>query len=421
MTISVEQILEVSSELQHARSIADLQRVTDAAVRRLSRYKAAWVGWIDSEAPDFLRVITASANVQERIWETSPLVPRATDAMIAEIEQGRRPVVVLDARTDPRTNKEMVERFGNRTIVNVPIVLGGDVKGMLGAGSFGDEGVIAPSEGELEALTVFATLLAPAFDRVHALAAQAKAEQERHALQQHLESLQRVELMGVLAAGVAHDLNNLLAIAFASLSMLEQRLAGADAEALGDATAALERMHGISKQLLQLGTNRSGKRTRVDLNEVVRSTLALVRRSVPATVTVVQEHEGLPVVMGDPVQLEQAVANLVINARDAVGARGRIEVRIDEKVVGPLEPESRAHGGREGRFARLRVSDSGPGIPLELQGRVFDPLYTTKPRGTGIGLAVVSRIVQQHDGFVAVESVPPQGATFQLYLPSLDA
>ncbi len=418
MSISVEQVLRSSSELQRARSVADLMRVVDSAVRQLSRYRNAWIAWFDPEDPAFVRVLVASAQVEETIWETSPLVPRAGDAMIAEIELGKRPVVVVDARTDPRTNKEMVERFANRTIVNVPIILGGHVQGMLGTGTMGSEGPLAPTADELESLSVFATQLAPAFDRVHALAAQAKAEQERNALHLHLESLQRVELMGVLAAGVAHDLNNLLSVALASLTVIQPP--ASDVDAMHDAMAALESMSSISKQLLQLGTARSAAHQRIDLNDKVSSTLALVRRSIPRSVTVVHQHDGKPQVEGDPVQIEQAVANLVINARDAVGEQGRIELRVDEQVIDQPDTK-RAHGARAGRFARVRVSDSGLGIPLELQRRVFDPLYTTKPMGHGIGPAVVSRIAQQHQGFVAVESVPGQGATFELFLPSLEA
>jgi signal transduction histidine kinase len=420
MAVSIEQLLQSSSELQRARSLADLMRVVDSAVTQLSRYRSAWVAWFDPDEVDFVRLLMASANVQEVMWETSPLIPREGDAMIQEIAVGKRPVVVVDARTDPRTNKEMVERFGSRTIVNVPIILGGHVQGTLGVGTFAEGGPLPPTADELEALSVFATQLAPAFDRVRALAAQAKAEQERNSLHQHLESLQRVELMGVLAAGVAHDLNNMLSVAFASLAVIDSSNLGPDAEPLRDAKLALESMRGISRQLLQLGSARSGEHQRIDLNEKVSTTLALVRRSIPRSVTVVQEHDGSPLVAGDPVQIEQAVANLLINARDAVGARGRIELRVDEQLIEHHERLERAHGARAGRFARLRVSDSGPGIPLELQDRVFDPLYTTKATGTGIGLAVVSRIAQQHEGFVAVQSVPDHGATFELYLPSLE-
>lgn len=415
---SVEQILRHSGELQQARSLADLMRTTGAAVPAMTRYRSAWIGWLDPDNTNQIRVLAASGAVEATIWETSPVVPRSSDAMIEEIVQGGRVVVVEDARTDPRTNKDAVARFSNRTIVNVPIVLGGSVRGALGTGSFGDEGIVVPTPQELESLAIFASQLAPAFDRVQALAAQAKAELAQRELQSHLESLQRVELMGVLAAGVAHDLNNLLGVAFSSLAVIDARKLGPDADALADASTALERMRDISQQLLLLGRQRSGQHLRLDLNDKVASTLALVRPSIPRSVSLVHSHQATPFVEGDPVQLEQAVANLVINARDAVGRQGRIELQVDERLLDDAAARA-VSGGRPGRFARLRVSDDGPGIPLELQRRVFDPLFTTKPMGTGLGLAVVSRVVEQHRGFVSVQSEPGRGATFELYLPVL--
>lgn len=415
---SVERILGHSGALQQARSLAELMRATGDAVRAMTRYHSAWIAWFDPDNVDQVRVLAASGAVEATVWETSPVVPRGSDAMVEEIAVGGKVVVVEDARTDLRTNKEMVARFGNRTIVNVPVVLRGSVRGMLGTGSFGDEGVVVPTAEELEALAIFASQLAPAFDRVHALAAQAKAELAQVELQRHLESLQRVELMGVLAAGVAHDLNNLLGVAFSSLAVIDAGKLGADAEALADATTALERMRDISQQLLLLGRQRSGQHLRLDLNDKVASTLALVRPSIPRSVSLVHSHEATPFVEGDPVQLEQAVANLVINARDAVGRQGRIELQVDERLLDDTAARAMS-GARPGRFARLRVSDDGPGIPLELQRRVFDPLFTTKPLGTGLGLAVVSRVVEQHRGFVSVQSEPGRGATFELYLPVL--
>lgn len=292
---SVEQILRHSGELQQARSLADLMRTTGAAVPAMTRYRSAWIGWLDPDNTNQIRVLAASGAVEATIWETSPVVPRSSDAMIEEIVQGGRVVVVEDARTDPRTNKDAVARFSNRTIVNVPIVLGGSVRGALGTGSFGDEGIVVPTPQELESLAIFASQLAPAFDRVQALAAQAKAELAQRELQSHLESLQRVELMGVLAAGVAHDLNNLLGVAFSSLAVIDAHKLGPDADALADASTALERMRDISQQLLLLGRQRSGQHLRLDLNDKVASTLALVRPSIPRSVSLVHSHQATPV------------------------------------------------------------------------------------------------------------------------------
>lgn len=108
----------------------------------------------------------------------------------------------------------------------------------------------------------------------------------------------------------------------------------------------------------------------------------------------------------------------MLNARDAVGQSGTITLQVDERNFDDALV-SQVPRSRLGRFARVRVSDTGPGLSAELKEKVFDPLFTTKPRGTGLGLAVVSRITEQHQGFVAVESEPGHGASFELYLPAL--
>lgn len=418
-TSTVEVVLEHSGELQQARSLADLLRVSRAAVASLTRYRALWIAWFDPLHEDMVRIIAGSPEIEELLWETAPLVPIAADAMIEEIGRGRRPVVVEDARIDPRTNKDMVARFGNRTIINIPVFLSGTIRGAIATGTFGDEGVRPPTQQEIDALVIYASQFAPAFDRVRMLEEREHLERKQLALQQQLESLQRVELMGVLAAGVAHDINNLLAVAFTSLDSVERARLGSDAEALDDATNALGKVRDLSRQLLQLGRQSKEKRQRVPLIERVSSTLELVRPSIPRSVKVSYRHQGEPVVEGDPLQLEQAVANLVINARDAVGLTGNISLSVDERTL-DASSAAAVQGGRAGRFARFAISDSGPGIPTELLGRVFDPLFTTKPQGTGLGLAVVTHITRQHQGFVAVRSPPGEGATFELYLPVVD-
>lgn len=419
MGVSIEQALRWSGELQRARTLGELVRTIDLAVRTVTRYQTTWIGWFDT--PETIRVILATGAAENVVLDTSPVVPRAGDAMLAELEAGKAPVVVVDARSDPRVNPAMVELYGNRTIINIPMQLGGGVVGSLGTGTFAPADVMPPTDEELEALVAFSTQLAPAFERVAAIEEAERSERERLRVSQHLESLQRVELMGVLAAGVAHDLNNLLSVALTGTQTIDQRVLSADdVAALQDTESALFRMRDIAKQLLTLGHVRGGRQQDVDLADRVSSTLALVRRSIAPSVKVELSRVATPIVRGDPVQLEQALANLIINARDAVGTTGRIQLNVDEHIINDASPRrGRVGRAKVGRYGRVCVSDSGPGIPAELQARVFDPLFTTKATGTGLGLAVVSRIIEQHEGFIAIESEPGRGASFELYLPAV--
>jgi signal transduction histidine kinase len=280
--------------------------------------------------------------------------------------------------------------------------------------------VLVPTPEEIEALAVFATQLAPAFDRIRALAERDRVELERRKLVDHLQRLERLELMGVLSAGVAHDINNLLSVAILSLESVDRApLEEGDRQALGHASTAMLRIRDISRQLLQLGKPEGSVVAPIDLNARVESTLTLVRPSIPRGVRLLHEHEGAPRVEGNAVQLEQALANLVLNARDAVGDSGTITLRVDERRIDAASLP-RALGSREGRFAHVRVSDTGPGLSEELKAHIFDPLFTTKATGTGLGLAVVSRIAEQHRGFVSVESQVGRGTSFDLYFPALE-
>ena len=357
-----------------------------------------------------------SGSAHDIVLEQCPKVGIEGDAMLLELVAGKSPVVVLEAATDPRTNKAMVAACGNRTIVNVPLVLGPVVIGALGVGSFADEGVLAPTDDELETLVVLGTQLAGAITRMALIEQQRQEADRRQQLERHLESLQRVDLMGVLAAGVAHDLNNCLSMVQGNLGLLDLSALGADSDAVDAALHATRRASDVVQQLLSLGRAQSVRREQVDLNARVASTVRLVHSSIPRDVTLTHEAGAAPLVDGDPVQIEQALANLIINARDAVGSVGQIVVGVSERELSSDFVRSN-QWARPGRFSRVQVRDTGVGIPEDVLCRIFDPLFSTKSAGTGLGLAVVSRVAQQHDGFIHCESTVGAGTTFELYFP----
>jgi signal transduction histidine kinase len=417
MLLDLPAVLRHAAALQAAASHGELIAIITTAVRDLTRYEQVWTAMVDADQPGFLRILGFQGANEALLWETCPLVPIADDAMIAEILARRAPVVVLDAPTDPRTNKALVAALGNRTIINVPVLLGADMVGMLGLGTFGDEGVRPPTDEELASLVVVASLYGAAFDRVRMLGVAQRREDERLALQLQLESLQRVELLGVLSAGLAHDLNNYLAIISGNLECLDDLPPGPATDAVADATHAVGAAARVVQQLLALGRRQSMHREAIDLNEVVTSTLRLVGPSVPRTVVVTHTPGVAPLVRGDRVQLEQALANLIINARDAVEQHGAITVTVAHQHF-DVDAAEVLPWARAGEFARVRVQDTGPGIPAELRARIFDPLFTSKPTGTGLGLAVVSRVVAQHQGLLRCESAPGEGTAFEIFLPA---
>lgn len=419
MSLDIDAALHHAGALQRVMTLRELVSATRDVVTAKTRFRQAWLALFESRDATHARLVqfSGSAEMEELAFATCPLIPIIGDPMMEAIVSARAPVVVEDARSDPRTNKDIVTALGNRTIVNVPLVLGTELYGALGVGTFGDEGVRPPTPDELEWLTVLGMQLAAAYSRLQLLEQQRADARARIELERHLEALQRVELMAVLASGVAHDLNNYLSVIQSSADLLSLRADAANQGVLDDVRLATTRAREVTQQLLTLGRTREPLREPVDLGAHVESTLHLVRSSIPRGVQVLVERNPAPSVRGDPVQIDQVLANLLINARDAVGPKGTIRVGVDGQVLGPDFVTSHAWA-RPGHFGRIFVRDDGVGIPPENLQRIFDPLFSTKRSGTGLGLAVVSRVVQQHEGLVHCDSAPGQGTTFSVYLPA---
>lgn len=414
MSLDYQALLRHAGALQRVVTLRELINVTWEAVRAQTRYEHVWLVLLEPEDPGYARLVEFAGSMEEVALAQCPRIPIAGDEMMAEIISARAPVVVVDARTDPRTNKQIVERLQNRTIINLPLVLGPTALGALGFGTYGDQGVMAPTDAELEALSLLSVQFAPALGRLQFLEQQRKDLEARTRLEHHLETLQRVELMGVLASGVAHDLNNYLLVVRSGITLLAEGDRAPDL--LEDVTLATNQACDVVKQLLSLGRSQAPRRQPLDLNARVASTLQLVRSSMPHGVKVSHEARPVPLVQGDPVQLDQVLANLVINARDAVGRAGEIAIEVDEQVLGP-DFVAAHRWARPGRFGHIGVRDTGSGISPEDLEHIFDPLFTTKSRGTGLGLAVVSRVVEQHQGLLHCQSSPGVGTTFDVYLP----
>jgi PAS domain S-box-containing protein len=249
-----------------------------------------------------------------------------------------------------------------------------------------------------------------------------QADEAKARLEDQLRHAQKTEAIGTLAGGIAHDFNNILTgiIGYTQMAAMDLPANHPVQEWLKPVLEASGRARNLVNQILAFSRRQEQQRVPLLLHEVVEEVLKLLRPSLPATIEIRTELlRTCPTVMADANQLHQVLMNLATNAAHAMGPSGGLfAIRQDLVEVDELEV-LRLPQLRQGRFVRLTVSDSGCGMPPAVLARIFEPFFTTKPlgEGTGLGLAVVLGIIQQHDGAVIVRSTVGQGTDIQLYLP----
>ena len=237
-----------------------------------------------------------------------------------------------------------------------------------------------------------------------------------------LRQSQKMEAVGQLAGGVAHDFNNLLTGISGSLELLSLRLAQQRHDALerhiGVAQAGATKAAVLTRRLLAFSRRHPLDRKAVDINQVIGGMEDLIRRSIGSSISLDMAREAaLWSAWIDPHELESALLNLCLNARDAMSTRGVL--RIETCNIGAPAAAAGEHRREAGEYVRLRVSDTGCGMAPETVQRMFEPFYTTKKadRGTGLGLSMVHDFVRQSGGHVQVHSQPGQGTAISLYFP----
>jgi PAS domain S-box-containing protein len=244
---------------------------------------------------------------------------------------------------------------------------------------------------------------------------------ERALLERQLRQAQKMEAIGQLAAGVAHDFNNVLTVIQGHAGLMRQTLSpgSTPTKSLQEIANAADRAATLIRQLLMFSRKQVMQFRCLDLNEVLRSSLEMLG-------IIVGEHrelefrprESLPAICADRNMVEQIVMNLAVNARDAMPDGGRISIITSveniQRAPIPTDPEPRS-----GDYICLTFRDTGVGMDASILGRIFEPFFTTKAvgKGTGLGLSTVFGIVRQHQGWLEVESQPNQGATFRIYFP----
>jgi PAS domain S-box-containing protein len=245
---------------------------------------------------------------------------------------------------------------------------------------------------------------------------------ERKALEAQNRQAQRMEAIGTLASGIAHDLNNILAPMLMVSGLLKEKLPDeSDQEILAMLHQGAQRGANIIKQLLTFSRGQGGERVAVQSRHILKEMVAIMRETFPKEIDLrISLPALLPLINADPTQLHQVVLNLCVNARDAMPDGGRLSLSaasVKLREGDPHLPPEKAPGD----FVVIEVRDSGHGIPPEIKHRIFDPFFTTKPlgKGTGLGLSTVMGIVRSHQGFITVDSQPGQGSSFKVFLPAV--
>jgi hypothetical protein len=229
-----------------------------------------------------------------------------------------------------------------------------------------------------------------------------------------------MQMVGQLASGVAHNFNNIISaiLGYSEMASSDVERGGKAARRIAEIERAAERGRDLVDSILTFGRTPEPRSSLVSIIELLNETASLLRASLPSSVDLVVADgpQGLAV-FGERAQLQQVIVNLCRNAAQAMGEAGRIDVSADAQDLraarvftsGELEP---------GAYARIAVSDAGPGFGEDVAKRLFEPFFTTRPAGTGLGLATVRKIVSDHDGAVDVASTPGKGSRFEVWLPA---
>ncbi len=247
-----------------------------------------------------------------------------------------------------------------------------------------------------------------------------KRERENVKLTARLERALRMQMVGQLASGIAHNFNNIVSaiVGYSEMASSELEPGGKAARRIAEIEKAAERGRDLVDSILTFGRRSDSRSSLFTITELLSETSSLLRASVPPSVElVVARAPGDLAVFGERAQLQQVIVNLCRNAGQAMGGSGRIDLSADLQHLmttrlfssGELEP---------GSYARIAVSDAGPGFGEDVAKRLFEPFFTTRPAGTGLGLATVRKIVRDHDGAIDVASAPGKGSRFEIWLPA---
>ncbi len=248
-----------------------------------------------------------------------------------------------------------------------------------------------------------------------------ETEEKNRELQTTLMQSQKMEAIGLLAGGVAHDFNNILTVMTGNAQLMKMEMEAQDPQydTLTEIEDAGTRAQALTRQLLAFSRKQVLQLKILNINETISNMIKMLKRLIGAHIVLRTDFkENLPLIKADPGQLEQVLLNLVVNARDAMPEGGEILISTDRLALN--SPDSRFHEAPAGDYIQIKVKDSGIGIEAGKLDKVFEPFYTTKPKGkgTGLGLSTVFGIIRQSHGYIHLQSAPGEGSCFTILLPA---
>jgi PAS domain S-box-containing protein len=387
-----------------------------------------WLSWNVYPVPGEQRVfavardVTRKMQIEERLAEQAALLDIAHEAILVKGLDDR--IIFWNKGAERTYGWTAAEALGQRTVELFhlePLRFQEARVVLLEKGEWHGEWLARTKDGKQLNMDSRWTLVRDAQGQPKSIFSINTDITEKKKLEAQFLRSQRMESIGTLAGGMAHDLNNVLAPILMSVGILKEMVTDADGLAM------LEQMQGSAqrgadmvRQVLTFARGVSGQRMEVNLGHVLRDIHQVIRETFPKNIqSSIRSAGDLKLVLGDPTQLHQVFMNLCVNARDALPQGGRLEVITENIVLAESDPGLPAEA-KPGPYVTVQVSDTGTGIPSNIKDRIFEPFFTTKEfgKGTGLGLSTVMAIVRSHGGFITVASEMGKGTQFKVYLPA---
>ncbi|HSU53256.1 MAG TPA: ATP-binding protein, partial [Candidatus Dormibacteraeota bacterium] len=368
------------------------------------------------------RLEAARRTAEEKIREQAALIDKAHDAIVVQDLNGG--ILYANSRAERLYGwslNELQQDGSARELFSPDAEAAAAARAAAqSSGEWNGELRLQTRVGEVLTMDTRWTLIREEDGRPKALLLINSDITEKKQLEAQFLRTQRMNTIGSLAGGMAHDLNNALAPILMGVQLLRRKLTDEESKnLLSMMESNTHRSAEMVRQVLLFARGRAGELERLDVAPLVKELEKVVRETFPKNITV---EDYLPAdlwhVVGNPTQLHQVLLNLCVNARDAMPQGGRLSFAADNVQLS-AEDAAQIPEGKPGEYVSLLVSDTGTGMPAEVRARMFEPFFTTKGegQGTGIGLSTVLRIVKSHNGFLRVESEPGQGTTFEVFLP----